>query len=146
MKPLYWIGIVLAVVAGLVYVIFQEINRPPLPVDPPLTAEEMNLKRADLAFVEKGAKLYKLVCASCHGPLGGGFNGPNLTDDFWIHGKGTAADILSMVKKGEPMKGMPAWENLYRQRDLEAVTVYILTLKGTNPPDAKAPQGNRPAH
>lgn len=79
----------------------------------------------------------------CHGDKGQGLIGPNLTDNYWIHDKGTAADILTMVQKGVPVKGMPAWESVLSAQEQVATTAYILSLKGTNPSGAKAPEGTK---
>jgi cytochrome c oxidase cbb3-type subunit 3 len=40
-----------------------------------------------------------------------------------------------------PDKGMPAWGPVLKPEQIPAVTAYVLTLLGTHPPDAKAPQG-----
>lgn len=80
-------------------------------------------------------------CATCHGPQLQGLIGPNLTDKFWIHGKGTHKDILTVVKDGVADKGMPPWGALLKKDELYAVVGYIFSKKGSNPPNPKAPQG-----
>ena len=37
---------------------------------------------------------------------------------------------------------MPAWKDLIKPDLLEFVSVYIKSLEGSNPPGAKAPEGN----
>lgn len=69
--------------------------------------------------------------------------GPNLTDEFWIHGSGDLKSLLIMVQKGAPTKGMPAWEQLMTAPEIEAVTLFTKSLIGTRPADSKAPQGHR---
>ena len=71
---------------------------------------------------------------------GGGGIGPNLTDVYWLHG-GSIADIFKTVKYGVPEMGMQAWKSELRPANMQEVSSYILTLAGTNPPNAKAPQG-----
>ena len=39
-----------------------------------------------------GKEVFVTNCAPCHRPDGGGVIGPNLTDDYWLHG-GTVVDI-----------------------------------------------------
>lgn len=92
---------------------------------------------------EEGSKVYATKCAPCHGPQLQGSIGPNLTDEFWIHGKGTAAEIADLVRKGVTDKGMPAWEALLKPEEVQQVAVYVASMKGSNPPNPKAPQGNK---
>ena len=42
----------------------------------------------DEVSIAKGAAIYKGNCATCHGQLGEGGAGPNLTDEYWLHGGG----------------------------------------------------------
>jgi cytochrome c oxidase cbb3-type subunit 3 len=90
--------------------------------------------------VASGRAAYATNCAACHGALGGGAIGPNLTDDHWLHG-GTLPEIHRTVSKGVLDKGMPPWEKILKPDQVTAVVAYIATLHGTNPPGAKAPQG-----
>jgi cytochrome c oxidase cbb3-type subunit 3 len=90
---------------------------------------------------EKGKVVYAVRCLACHGPMGQGSIGPNLTDNHWIHGKGTMADVAQTVSAGVLDKGMPAWESVLSPDELKQVVAYVRSLKGTNPPGAKAPQG-----
>lgn len=95
---------------------------------------------ADAPSIEKGAAIYKGNCATCHGQLGEGGAGPNLTDEYWIHG-GSVKDIFSTIKYGVPAKGMIAWESQFSPEQIQQVSSYIMTLVGTNPPNPKDPQG-----
>lgn len=87
-----------------------------------------------------GKATYAASCASCHGQLGEGLIGPNLTDAYWLHG-GTLPEILHTVSEGVPAKGMPPWGKLLKPEQLTGVTAYIASLAGTSPPNAKPPQG-----
>ncbi len=87
-----------------------------------------------------GKTAYQERCSTCHGDKGQGGIGPNLTDKFWIHGGGTL-DIYNSISKGVLDKGMPAWSALLKPEELSAVAGYVITLKGTTPSGAKAPQG-----
>jgi cytochrome c oxidase cbb3-type subunit 3 len=95
------------------------------------------------AWVTKGAPIFKEKCASCHGQNGEGLIGPNLTDAYWIHGKGTVQDIYKVVTKGVPEKGMIAWETQLKPEEMAAVSNYVHSLKGSNPANAKPPQGEK---
>jgi len=94
----------------------------------------------DPAIIDSGKKIYDMQCASCHRNDGGGNIGPNLTDEYWLHG-GSISDIYKTIKYGVPEKGMISWEPLLSPEQMRDVSSYIMTMAGTDPPDAKAPQG-----
>jgi cytochrome c oxidase cbb3-type subunit III len=97
---------------------------------------------ANADMIAKGKKVFMgNNCQSCHRDDGGGnIVGPNLTDDFWIHG-GTIKQIFTTIKSGVVEKGMPAWGKVMSPQDVRDVTFFIMSLRGTNPPNPKAPQG-----
>jgi cytochrome c oxidase cbb3-type subunit 3 len=37
---------------------------------------------------------------------------------------------------------MPAWGKAMSPKEVRDVTFYVMSMQGTNPPDAKAPQGD----
>ncbi len=94
----------------------------------------------DAGALGEGELIFKNVCAACHGQKGEGTVGPNFTDEYWIHGGGIK-DLFKTIKYGVPDKGMIAWSSQLKPSDMQKVASYILTLKGTNPPNPKAPQG-----
>lgn len=87
-----------------------------------------------------GKALYTQSCTPCHGAGGEGTVGPNLTDDYWIHG-GDVKSVFKTIKYGVPDKGMIAWEKQLSPKQIAELANYIKSLKGTNPPNPKAPQG-----
>lgn len=97
----------------------------------------------DAAMIENGKTIFaNFNCASCHRPDGGGNSiGPNLTDEYWIHG-GAAKNIYTTVRDGAVEKGMPAWGKSMSATDVRDVAFFVMSLQGSNPPDAKAPQGD----
>lgn len=97
---------------------------------------------ADPAKLAVGQKVFAEKCAPCHAPDGGGLVGPNLTDNYWIHGKGTLVDIYTVVQNGVPDKGMLAWGPLLSPEELVGVVAYVKSLKGKPVANAKAPQGD----
>lgn len=97
---------------------------------------------ADADILENGKKVFVINCVACHKADGGGNAiGPNLTDPYWVHG-GELKDIFATIKNGVVEKGMPAWGKAMSPKDLRDVTFYVMSLVGTNPPDAKAAQGD----
>ena len=102
---------------------------------------DLNALLADPKIFEAGKSVFQARCVACHGAGGEGQIGPNLTDKFWIHGKGQLADIATVVSKGVTEKGMPPWETQLSPSDLNAVTVFAYKLR-ENPKTGKEPQGN----
>lgn len=96
----------------------------------------------DTATVALGKEVFTSACVACHRADGGGNVGPNLTDEFWLHG-GAPDQIYKTVGNGVLEKGMPAWKPQLGIRKVQAVTAYVLTLHNTNVPGGKAPQGER---
>ncbi len=94
----------------------------------------------DASIIPLGQKVYAEKCFMCHGDKGQGLIGPNTTDDFWIHGN-KPKDILYVIQKGVPDKGMVPWEAVLSVEEQIATVAYILSLHGTNPPGAKAAEG-----
>lgn len=88
----------------------------------------------------EGELIFKGNCVACHGQKGEGGVGPNFTDEYWLHGGGIK-DLFKTIKYGVPEKGMISWQSQLKPSDMQKVASYILTLKGTNPPNPKAPQG-----
>jgi cytochrome c oxidase cbb3-type subunit 3 len=86
-------------------------------------------------FTEKG-------CLACHGAKGeGNAIGPNLTDNFWIYGC-KPADVIKIISEGVPAKGMTPFKSMMTEAQINSISAYILgTLAGSNPPNAKVPQG-----
>jgi cytochrome c oxidase cbb3-type subunit 3 len=105
-----------------------------------MVTEDNVVYLVDAPTLEKGAAIYKGNCATCHGQLGEGGAGPNLTDQYWIHG-GSIKNVFSTIKYGVAAKGMIAWESQFTPEQMQTVASYVLSLQGTNPPNGKAPQG-----
>jgi cytochrome c oxidase cbb3-type subunit 3 len=94
----------------------------------------------DAAALESGKGTFISLCAACHGQKGEGGIGPNLTDDNWIHGC-TVKDVFRVITVGVAEKGMVSWKSQLTPLQIQQVSSYLLTLRGTNPPNPKAPQG-----
>ena len=92
------------------------------------------------ALAASGKAIFTANCAACHGANGEGGIGPNLTDRYWLHG-GEIKDIFKIVKYGVPDKGMVPWEQTLTPAQIAEVSSYIITLRDTNPANAKAAQG-----
>ncbi len=95
----------------------------------------------DTKDLAEGKEIYTANCLVCHGANGEGTVGPNFTDKYWIHG-GSINNLFTTIKYGVPEKGMISWKSQLRPGAMQKVASYILSLQGTNPPNAKAPQGD----
>lgn len=94
----------------------------------------------DKAELDKGKTVFTSNCTPCHGQQAQGIVGPNLTDDYWIHG-GKINDVFKTIKYGYPEKGMQAWKDQLSPVQIAEVASYIKSLRGSNPPGAKEKQG-----
>lgn len=95
----------------------------------------------DPADLAAGKEIYTTNCAACHRADAGGQIGPNLTDDKWILGGGIKNVFHTLVNGGRDGKGMISWKGTLKPKEMQKVASYILSLKGSNPPDAKAAEG-----
>lgn len=93
-------------------------------------------------MVAAGQEIFLKSCGVCHGNEGEGMIGPNLTDEYWLHG-GDIKDIFRVVKYGVPDKGMVPWEASLTPIQIAQVSNFIVTLGGTNPPNQKEAQGEK---
>ena len=103
--------------------------------------DENSVVQLDAAGAAAGKEIFTKTCVACHLAEGQGSVGPNLTDEYWIHGGGVK-DIFKTIKYGFPDKGMQSWQTTYSPVQMQQLATYIRTLKGTNPPNPKAPQGD----
>ncbi len=95
----------------------------------------------DASGLAEGKGIFEKNCVACHRSDGGGNVGPNLTDEYWIHGGGIK-NVFATVTNGVPAKGMISWKSQLSPKQIQEVASYVLTLEGTHPTDAKAPQGD----
>ena len=120
----------------------QEANRRKAS-SPQVEIDEASLQyTAEPAILEKGKQVFlNNSCGACHRNDGGGNTiGPNLTDEYWLHG-GDVKSVFATIKNGIVEKGMPAWGKSMSPEDVRNVTFFVISLQGSNPENAKAPQG-----
>lgn len=91
---------------------------------------------------EKGKFIFQSYCSPCHGMEGQGIVGPNLTDDYWLHGH-KKSEIAKTIAYGLPAKGMIAWKSQLTPRQVGEIISFIASIRGTNPQNAKEPQGTK---
>ena len=99
----------------------------------------------DAAVLENGRQTYAKFCAPCHRMDGGGLVGPNLTDDYWIHGSSFAENV-KVIWDGVPAKGMITWKTVLKPEEIYSVASYIYTLRGAKlATPGKLPENQLPA-
>lgn len=107
-------------------------------------AAEMTLLM-DEASLAEGKTIYAdMNCAACHGAEGeGNAIGPNLVDEYWIHGC-SFEEVFQVIKNGEPLKGMTAFKTQLSDERIRKVASYVLvTMKNYTPANPKDPQGEK---
>jgi len=158
-KWLFYISIVWSLVYLLVYHVFdllplsaEEYNRSIAKAEAALEAQKASAPSAaidennvtvttDESDLAQGETIFKRQCAVCHQQDGGGNVGPNLTDNYWLHG-GSIGNIFHTIKYGVPEKGMISWESQLSPTDMRDVASYIkVKLVGSQPANPKEPQG-----
>ncbi|MFO1501335.1 MAG: cbb3-type cytochrome c oxidase N-terminal domain-containing protein [Verrucomicrobiota bacterium] len=97
----------------------------------------------DQVILAKGQQTFSTLCAPCHRADAGGLVGPNLTDDYWIHGS-NFVDNLKTIINGVPEKGMLTWKAMLKPSEIHAVASYIYTLRGSHPVNPKPPENLLP--
>lgn len=121
---------------------------PPEPIAPPPGTEVVTAAPAvdepstDAAVLAHGKELFLKNCMVCHTADGGGLIGPNMTDDYFIHGP-QFSDSVRIINEGVLAKGMISWKAILKQEEIYAVASYVYTLRGTTPAVAKAPEGTQ---
>jgi cytochrome c oxidase cbb3-type subunit 3 len=96
----------------------------------------------DAASIAEGKKIYQANnCFSCHGQNLEGGIGPNLTDPNWINGGGVK-NLFKLISEGSSTNTVMApWKDVIKPSDIQKLSSYIISLKGTNPANAKEAEG-----
>lgn len=159
LKYIFYVTIVLSVVYLTRLVVFKDANI----MQKKEYSKEMAAARAKTEKAEKdeasqaavqpmsqeqilaaGKVTYDKICYVCHGKFGEGLVGPNFTDEYWIHGN-KPDDLKKVINEGVIDKGMLSYKSQLSKKQIDQVIAYILSLQGTNPPNPKAPQGEKMA-
>ncbi|HEY9115005.1 MAG TPA: cbb3-type cytochrome c oxidase N-terminal domain-containing protein [Bacteroidales bacterium] len=154
-KWLFYITIIFAVVYMIRIFVFQsddliqdreyensmveaQANMPAKPAESAAFKVELLTDEASLA---DGQETWNKICAVCHLVDGGGLVGPNMTDNYWIHGN-SVQELYDIVTNGVIEKGMiPYKDQLSEKARLDVVSYILVKLQGTTPATPKEPQG-----
>lgn len=108
---------------------------------PDLMDEKTVTLLTDPVDLAAGKTIFTTNCVACHRADAGGQIGPNLTDDNWILGGGIKNVFHTLVNGGRDGKGMISWKATLKPKEMQKVASYVLSLRGSNPKDPKAPDG-----
>jgi mono/diheme cytochrome c family protein len=105
------------------------------PAGQPGKGQPSDVKPTDKALPQgpllaEGATLFAKLCTSCHGTAGNGRgskSGPSLQRSELSYGS-TPAAITQSIRDGRP-GGMPSFGHVFTSRQLEALSLYVLSLK-----------------
>ena len=50
--------------------------------------------------------------------------------------------IFQTIANGWPAKGMPPWGRALKPEEIAALVSYVRSLQGSNPPNARPPEGD----
>jgi cytochrome c oxidase cbb3-type subunit 3 len=86
-----------------------------------------------------GKTVFGKFCIACHKEDGRGEIGPNLTDEYWIHGN-NIKDLFKIVKYGSPNGKMTPHGNLLTPLQIQQVTSFVLSMPYA---EGMPPEGNK---
>ncbi len=159
--PPWWkYGFYLTIVIGVIYVWYYHFGSGPSQEDEFLAevkkgeqevaaylaksasnVDENTVVMLDASGIGAGKGIFESNCAACHAADGGGNAvGPNLTDQYWLHG-GSLQDVFKSIKYGWPSKGMKSWKDDFSPMQLAQLASFVKSLQGTTPATPKEPQG-----
>ena len=156
--PRWWLyGFYFTVVFSVVYMVYYHISNDGSVMENEYAAEMKaaaalgdnatgDVKKpaaqlSDRASLAAGQAIFEgntFICHTCHRNDLGGAVGPNLTDDHWLHGCGLDS-VMYSIATGYPDKGMLPYGSGAKMTDEQLLQVasYIISKKGSNPPEPK---------
>ncbi len=93
-------------------------------------------------LLQKGKKIYKIRCYSCHGKNGKGMIAPNLTDPYWKF-VNSEQELENIIKNGKKGTMMIAYKDYLKPEELKAVVLYIKAIQGKKVEKPKKPEGEK---
>jgi mono/diheme cytochrome c family protein len=142
-RPRWW-WFAIAAVVGVALVVAVVPAPEPHPPEPELDEPALRALAHDPAVLERGRTLWRDRCVVCHGPAGEGSQGPNLRDDFWLHGS-DMTDLVRQIADGAPFArpvAMPSWRAAgLKTAEIRALAAYVASLHGSETGKGKAPEG-----
>jgi putative heme-binding domain-containing protein len=116
------------------------------PAEPSEPKPPRELSAEEKAALAEGQALFRGLCSGCHGGMGRGGKGPDLTDNRWLHGD-KDEDIARVIKNGVPGTTMKKLGESLKESQVAIIIGYVRSLarapgdsnwKPYMPGDAKA--------
>jgi mono/diheme cytochrome c family protein len=96
----------------------------------PLTPDVIKSRENDSEAVTSGRETFNGTCAHCHGP--DAVQSERHIDLRRLHkkyGDDMRATYWKTVHEGRPAKGMPAWKDVFDDKQLNEIYAYLLTVQ-----------------
>jgi putative heme-binding domain-containing protein len=93
-------------------------------VEPKSSTELTPEEKAALA---EGQALFRGLCSGCHGGMGRGGKGPDLSDNRWLHGD-KDEDIARVIKNGVPGTTMKKLGESLKEKQIAVIIAYVRSL------------------
>lgn len=103
-----------------------------------LTDDALWALSKDPKTVDAGKATFLTNCASCHLPTLTGQIGPNLVDEYWLHG-GRPLEVAKTIEKGVIEKGMPTWGPVLGSQKITEIVAFIFSHHQPGEPIKQAP-------
>jgi putative heme-binding domain-containing protein len=85
------------------------------------------LTEEEKAALAEGQAMFRGLCSGCHGGLGRGGKGPDLTDNRWLHGD-KDEDIIRVIKNGVPGTTMKKLGESLKDQQIDKIVAYLRGL------------------
>jgi putative heme-binding domain-containing protein len=85
------------------------------------------LSPEEKAALAEGQALFRGLCSGCHGGLGRGGKGPDLTDNRWLHGD-KDEDIKRVIQNGVPGTTMKKLGESLKEQQIVRIIGYVRSL------------------
>ncbi len=93
------------------------------------------------ANIQEGKQIFDINCVVCHGKNGQGEIGPNLCDQYWLHGN-TQKELMKTIVFGTE-NGMPNFKYSLTPDQVGKLVAYLTTIQNSKPKNGKTPQGKK---
>ena len=124
-----WFLVASVVLLGCALIFLNGKSRTDVQAEEPKPAKEFTAEAEEKAAMAEGQALYRGLCSGCHGGMGHGGKGPNLTDDRWLHGN-KDEDLTRVIKNGVPGTTMKKLGESLKDDQIASIIRYVRSLAG----------------
>ncbi len=105
----------------------ESSSSPPEEKGPLESKSPKELTPAEKAALAEGQALFRGLCSGCHGGMGRGGKGPDLTDNRWLHGD-KDEDIAHVIRNGVPGTTMKKLGESLKEKQIAVIIAYVRSL------------------